>query len=443
MNDAQVYLVDDDDDLRHALTHGLELDGFKVTAFSDANTLIQHISRQFYGVIVSDIKMPGMDGEALLAKVMEIDDSIPLVLITGHGDVNTAVTTMRAGAYDFIEKPFATAHLSAVISRGIEKRRLVLENLALRRNLDSESELDKTFVGRHPAIIDVREQIAMLAQTDVDILIIGETGTGKDVVAQAIHSQNKNPNAPFVALNCGALPAEIIESELFGHEAGAFTGAQKRRIGKLEHANGGTLFLDEIDSMPLQLQVKLLRVVETRSIERLGSNQRIPLDVRFVAASKLDLRELSARGDFREDLYFRLDVASIQLPPLRARDNDIMVLFYHLARRAQVRFRREIPEVPKHLEAQLRAHNWPGNVRELRNCADRFVLGLDLGLDNDVRDATTDTDNGGRLADQVSAFERRVISGEISRNDGALKPTYESLGMSRKALYEKMKKLGL
>jgi two-component system C4-dicarboxylate transport response regulator DctD len=439
MNRAKVLLVDDDDDLRHALTQGLEIDGFDVKAFPRAQEIFELISSRFYGVIVSDMRMGAMDGNALLKKVMEIDASLPVILITGHGDVGMAVSAMRAGAYDFIEKPFATSHLSAVISRAIEKRRLVLENRTLRENLDLESTLDKTLVGRHPSIMDVRAQITMLSTTDIDVLLTGETGTGKDVAARALHDEGTRKSGPFVAINCGALPREIIESELFGHEAGAFTGAQKKRIGKMEHANGGTLFLDEIESMPMELQVKLLRAVEERAIERLGSNTSIPLDIRLIAASKTSLKQESANGNFRQDLYFRLDVASIYLPPLRNRGNDIVVLFYHLTRRARARFRREIPEISPTLEAQLTAHNWPGNVRELRNAADRFVLGLDLGI-GEVRGGEN---NRRELGAQMAAFERAVIQGEIARNNGALKPTYENLNISRKALYEKMKRLGL
>ena len=445
MDKARVLLVDDDDDLRHALTQGLELNGFNVTSFAHAHQVLEQINTGFYGVIVSDMAMGGMDGNALLQKVMEIDASLPLILITGHGDVGMAVSSMRAGAYDFIEKPFATSHLSAVILRAIEKRRLVLENRALRENLDLESSLDKSFVGRHPLIVDVRAKISMLAMTDIDILLTGETGTGKDVVARALHEEGPRKDGPFVAINCGALPKEIIESELFGHEAGAFTGAQKRRIGKMEHANGGTLFLDEIESMPMDLQVKLLRVVENRTIERLGSNTIIPLDIRLVAASKADLKQASAKGEFRQDLYFRLDVASIDLPPLRKRGNDILVLFYHLTRRARARFRREIPEVTPALETQLIAHNWPGNVRELRNAADRFVLGLDLGLGDSFQKNSAKDSSGDKIAlsEQMAQFERTIIQNEIQRHNGALKPTYEALNISRKSLYEKMKRLGL
>jgi len=273
-------------------------------------------------------------------------------------------------------------------------------------------------------------------------MINGETGAGKDVVARALHDHSSRKEKPFVAVNCGALPKEIIESELFGHEAGAFTGATQQRIGKIEYANGGTLFLDEIESMPLDVQVKLLRVVETRSLERLGSNKTVPLDIRIVGASKIDLNSASASGDFRQDLYFRLNVASINLPPLRERGEDILLLFYRLARQARARFRKEIPDVTPEIIAQLHAYDWPGNVRELRNSADRFVLGMGLGIDGSDL-PVSETAQEGTLPEKMAAYEKALIEREIERNGGSLKSTYESFGISRKALYEKMKKYGI
>ncbi|VAW14921.1 Two-component transcriptional response regulator, LuxR family [hydrothermal vent metagenome] len=446
---AEILLVDDDDDLRHALSQGLEIDGFNVKAFASAHEILPLISPSFNGIIVSDMRMNGIDGNDLLQRVLEIDAALPLILITGHGDVAMAVSSMRSGAYDFIEKPFATAHLSAVISRALEKRRLVLENRQLRENFDTENSLESRLVGYHPLIVDMRAKVMMLGATEIDVLLTGETGTGKDVVARSLHDFGPRKSGPFVAINCGALPAEIIESELFGHEAGAFTGAQKLRIGKMEHANGGTLFLDEIESMPLQLQVKLLRVVENRCIERLGSNTSIPLDIRLVAASKTDLGKNNPDLNFRQDLYFRLNVASIALPSLRERGSDILLLFHHLTRLASTRLRCEVPKITRSVEVRLTQYKWPGNIRELRNAADRFVLGLDLGIDeaegqnsypagsHDI--AGTETS----LPEQMASYERGVIANEIARNNGALKPTYENLRISRKSLYEKMKRFGL
>ncbi|WP_417423161.1 sigma-54-dependent transcriptional regulator [Hoeflea sp.] len=436
--DRIIHLVDDDVDLRHALKQSLQLEGLNVVCHDRAEAIIDLPLRSLHGVIVSDIRMPGMDGLALMRQVLAIDPTMPVVLITGHGDVQMAVEAMRAGAYDFIEKPFAASRLLSVIERGLEKRRLVLENRTLRNALDGGDDLSSRLVGRNPAIQRLRAQIAAVADTDADVLVTGETGAGKEVVARALHDFGPRRKANFVAINCAALPAEIFESELFGHEAGAFTGAQKLRIGKMEHANGGTIFLDEIESMPLDLQAKLLRAIEGRYIERLGSNRQVPLDVRFVAATKTDLSNNPA---FRTDLYYRLNVITLDIPSLRVRKDDIPLLFFHMAREARARYRREIPDVTPQIEAGLMAHDWPGNVRELRNVADRFVLGMWTGFGT-LAEAAMESGSG-NLPERVEAFERAVIKAEIARNGGALKPTYESLGISRKGLYEKMRRLNI
>ena len=440
MNQPYVLLLDDDADLRHAVSQGLELEGHEVSVFEDPLAALSTISRDDYAVIVSDIMMPKMDGFDVLTQVMEIDPVLPVILITGHGDVPLAVKAMKSGAYDFIEKPFTVQKLATVVERALEKRRLVLENRSLRETLDEATDLSSRLVGRASSIEALRSQILALSEADVDVLVLGETGTGKEVVARALHDFSSRKDAPFVALNCAALPKDIIESELFGHEAGAFTGANKARVGKLEYANGGTVFLDEIESMPLDVQAKLLRALEDRTIVRLGSNQSIQLDVRFIAATKVDLGESSESGGFRSDLYYRLDVAALQIPPLRDRKEDIPLLFFHLAREARGKFRREIPDVSPALETDLVNYDWPGNVRELRNTADRFVLGLwnGFGGQESIQESTT-----GDLVTRVQAFEKSVIEREIQSHGGQLKATYESLGLSRKGLYDKMKRLGI
>jgi two-component system C4-dicarboxylate transport response regulator DctD len=442
MTEGRVLFVDDEEPLRHAVQQGLELSGQQVTCFASAREAEALISRHLYGVLVSDIKMPEMDGLTLLRRALEIDPGLPVVLVTGHGDVPLAVEAMRAGAYDFIEKPFDTTYLASVVTRALEKRRLVLENRALREELEPGSGVESRLVGRSPAIERLRNQVRALADTDADVLLIGETGAGKEVVARALHESGARAKGPFVAINCGAVPAEIIESELFGHVAGAFTGAQKARTGKLEFANGGTVLLDEIESMPLDLQVKLLRAIETRTIEKLGSNVPVPLDLRFVAASKADLAEASRAGRFREDLYYRLNVVSLMIPPLRERREDIPVLFHHLAREARARYRREIPELDGGLFAALAAYDWPGNVRELRNAADRFVLGLEHVVPGHVTTGSGGPAQG-PLSERLEAVEKSILEAELRRQGGSLKATYEALGLSRKTLYDKLQRHGL
>ncbi len=441
IENARVLVVDDDDDLRHALTQSLELAGYEVSGYSNGQGVLSHINRGLYGVLVTDIRMPVIDGMELLSKVLEIDPAIPTILITGHGDISTAVDAMRNGAYDFIEKPFASERLVGAVSRALEKRRLVLENRTLREELSGQEDLGKRLVGRTPSMLKLRSEISALAQTDVDVLIWGETGSGKEVVARALHEEGDRKDKPFIALNCGAIPVEMMESELFGHESGAFTSANKQRVGKLEYANGGTIFLDEIESMPMELQVKLLRVIETRSIERLGSNNIIDLDIRFIAATKTDLDAASQRQEFRADLYYRLNVVTLTIPPVRERKEDIPALMHHLAREARTRYRREIPEYTPELMAELMSYDWPGNVRELRNVVDRWVLGLGIGLSSEeplsTNSALVD------LPTQMANIEKHLIATALSANNGSIKKTYEQLQISRKALYEKMKKYQL
>jgi len=438
IKNAKVIIVDDDEDLRHALTQSLELASYDVDAYENGYDALNNITRNLYGVIITDIRMPAIDGLELLLKVLEIDQALPTIVITGHGDISTAVSAMRSGAYDFIEKPFAADRLVGAVSRGLEKRRLVLENRTLRDELANQDGLDKRLVGRTPAMLTLRAETMALAQTDVDILIWGETGSGKEVVTRALHEEGSRRDKPFVALNCGAIPIEMMESELFGHESGAFTSANKQRVGKLEYANGGTIFLDEIESMPIELQVKLLRVIETRSIERLGSNKVINLDIRFIAATKSDLALACQQQLFRADLYYRLNVITLTVPPLRDRKEDIPLLLHHLARDARTRYRKEIPEYTPSLMKQLMAYEWPGNVRELRNIADRWVLGLSLGMNLSGTLASVSDDES--LSGQMAAIEKQLIVSALEDNEGSIKKTYEQLQLSRKSLYEKMKK---
>lgn len=442
---TQVLLIDDDPHLRQALSQTLDLAGLKVSSLADARGLAARIEHDWPGVVVSDIRMPGIDGLQLLQQLQEQDAELPVLLITGHGDVPLAVQAMRAGAYDFLEKPFASEDLLDSVRRALDLRRLVLDNRSLRLALADRQTLAARLIGQSPAIARLREQIGALAAINSDVLILGETGAGKEVVARALHDLSSRRAGPFVAINAGALAESVVESELFGHEQGAFTGASKRRIGKFEFANGGTLFLDEIESMSLDVQVKLLRLLQERVVERLGGNQLIPLDIRVIAATKEDLRQAADQGRFRADLYYRLNVATLRIPALRERGEDALLLFQHFAEAASGRH--GLP--PRHLAGQQRAallrHTWPGNVRELQNAAERFALGLELDLEQDQAIISVpDSDNASDgLNAQVEAFERSLISAELARPHNSLRSLAEALGLPRKTLHDKLRKHGL
>jgi two-component system C4-dicarboxylate transport response regulator DctD len=437
---SKVLLIDDEEHIRLSCAQTLGLGGYDVETFATPHGVLDRLSRSFDGVVVTDIKMQRLDGRALMRQILEIDPDLPVILITGHGDVTMAVEAMRDGAYDFIEKPFDPDRLVEVVGRAIEKRRLTLENRALRSELQREPGLASVLIGRSETMERLRQTIRSLADTTADVLILGETGVGKDLVARCLHEAGGPSERPFVAINCGAMPATIIESELFGHEAGAFTGAAKKRVGKFEHAQGGTVLLDEIESMPLDLQVKLLRVLQERAVERLGGNTVIPIDVRVIAATKVDLLEASRDGAFREDLYYRLNVVALKVDALREHKEDIPALFQSFVLAAAQRHRRPVPLVDNATLSSLLASDWPGNVRELKNAAERFVLGLAPlpAAGEEQRTAQANT-----LAGQVEAFEKSLIEQALARNKGSVKATYEELGLARKTFYDKMARHGL
>ena len=436
MTDVTVILIDDEEEVRRSLEQAMSLEGFEVASFARAERAVERIGSSFPGAVISDIRMPKMDGLALLTAVREVDPEIPVILITGHGDVPLAVEAMRLGAYDLLEKPLAPKRLAEVARRAAELRRLTLENRAMRAELEQRDPLESTLIGQAAGMVDLREQVRAIASSEIDVLIQGETGVGKELVARAIHDASDRHTQPFVAINLSALPAASIESELFGHDAGAFPGAHRTRFGKFEHARGGALFLDEIGAAPPALQMKLLRVIEERAIERLGSNERIDLNVRFIASSNQDLAAMVEQGAFRSDLFYRLAVVTLTVPPLRDRLEDIPRLFHHLLQAAAKRMDRDPPEVPPELLADLSLRDWPGNVRELRNLAERFVLGLE-------REQAHSSVPNEPLAAQIERFERGAIASALARHGGSLKETYESLGLSRKTLYEKMARHGL
>lgn len=437
MMECTVFLVEDDADLRAACSQALELEDIPVRAFADAESATESLGPDFAGILVSDVRLPGKSGLDLLASVRATDPEIPVILMTGHGDIAMAVSAMRDGAYDFIEKPFAPERLVEAAQRAREKRSLILENRAFRAQVARADGMESRLIGVSPMADRLRRQIAAVAASDADVLLLGETGTGKEVAARCLHDFGPRAGRPFVAINCGALPATVVESEIFGHARGAFTGASQRRVGKFEAANGGTVFLDEIESMPLEVQVKLLRVLQERVVEPLGENRQVPIDVRVVAATKTNLQDEVAAGRFREDLLYRLDVVMVQIPPLRERVEDIPVLFEHFVSACAARRNLDAPYPEPATLISLQAETWPGNIRELRNRAERYALGLDELSSNE------DGQHPKSLPERLDAVERAEIIAALRRHKGSVKETHTALGIGRKTLYEKFQKHGI
>lgn len=431
-----VMIVDDEASIRTAVQQWLSLAGFEVQVFERAEACLAQLPEHFTGVILSDVRMPGMGGLQLLEQLQARDADLPVILLTGHGDVPMAVEAMRNGAYDFLEKPFSPESLLGSLRRALEKRQLVLENRRLHEQADLKARLETTLLGMSLGLQQLRRQVLDLAGLPVNVLIRGETGSGKERVARCLHDFGPRADKPFVALNCAAIPEQLFEAELFGHESGAFTGAQGKRIGKLEYANGGTVFLDEIESMPLAQQAKLLRVIQEHKLERLGANQSISVDLRIIAATKPDLLLEARAGRFREDLAYRLNVAELRLAPLRERREDIPLLFEHFARDAGERLGRSAPPLSGAQLGQLLSHDWPGNVRELANAAERHALGL--GEPEPLQPSA-----GQSLAAQQEAFEAQCLRAALSRHQGDIKAVLEELQLPRRTLNEKMQRHGL
>jgi two-component system C4-dicarboxylate transport response regulator DctD len=448
-----VLLVEDEASVRLATTQSLKLARLSVDAVATMEEALDVLTPEFDGIVVTDVRLPGRSGLDLLQHAVQLDRELPVILVTGHGDVAMAVQAMRDGAYDFVEKPFSADHLVAVVRRALDKRRLVLENRRLRAAVDAGGEAVHPLLGQSAAMQRLRQFVATIGPTGADVLINGETGTGKEVLARALHAAGTSrlpdaagnggmPNAagsgsgPFVAINCAALPESMFESEMFGHEAGAFTGAQKRRIGKFEFARGGTVFLDEIESMPLTLQAKLLRVLQERVVERLGGNASVPVDCRVVCASKADLAALSATGAFRSDLYYRIATVAVDLPPLRAHPEDIPLLLAHFVQQACRRYQRPVPDWTAQQLADWSARPWPGNVRELKGFADRLVLGVGETV------AAVDAEPL-PLPKRLELVEKKWLREALAAADGQVALAAERLGIPKKTLYDKLKRYEL
>jgi two-component system C4-dicarboxylate transport response regulator DctD len=440
MSRGSVLLVDDERELRESAREWLSVVGFSASVASGGEEALAMLAEAPVDVLVTDVRMPGMDGIELLETARLRDPAMPVVLLTGHGDVPLSVEAMRRGAHDFVEKPYDADHLVAVLDRAVRERRQARELDRLRRAQGGAAELDSRLIGQAPPVTALRDRIRHLADIDVDVLIVGETGSGKEVVARALHDFGKRRDRPFVALNCAAIPESVFESEIFGHERGAFTGAVQKRIGRIEFARGGTVLLDEIESMPLSLQAKLLRVIQERVVEPVGSNRETPVDVRFIAATKSDLQAESDAGRFRADLYFRLATVTVPVPALGERAGDVPLLFRHFCALAAERHGVPMPPVSPVLLDALAGREWPGNVRELKAAAERHVLGLPTvpELDRSVQHQ-----GPASLPERVAAFEADIIRHALEAHDGNAQAASEALGIPRRTLSEKIARYGL
>jgi two-component system nitrogen regulation response regulator NtrX len=444
-----ILIVDDEPAIQSALRGVLEDEGYRVTAVGSGAEAIGVVADEVPDVVFLDIWMPGLDGLETLAQLKRVRPEAAIVMISGHATIETAVKATRLGAYDFIEKPLSLDKTLVTVTRALEHVRLESENQSLREKLDERSQL----IGETPVMRALRDQIAMAAPTNGRVLIHGENGSGKELVARAVHAHSARRERAFVEVNCAAIPEELIESELFGHERGAFTGAHARRRGRFELADGGTIFLDEIGDMSFKTQAKVLRALEEQSFERVGGKDTVKVDVRVIAASNRDLQALIRDGRFREDLFYRLNVIPIEVPPLRARTDDIPLLVDHFIRTFSAENGKRVKTLSGEALAYFLAYDWPGNVRELRNMVERLVImapravieAEDLPVPLRPKERWGD---GGEARERTlrearDGFERAYILAELRANDWNVTRTSERLGIERSHLYRKIKAYGI
>lgn len=453
---AKILLVDDEQPSLEALTLLLKGAGHTVTGTASGSEAASLIGRDNFDIVITDLFLPDFDGIELLKKTRDISPRSEVILITGHASAQTAVKAMKEGAFDYIVKPINLEELRIIIGKALEKSRLVSENVYLKKQLREKYEF-ANIIGNSPAMQKVFSRMKKIIKTDSTVLILGESGTGKEVVARAIHFNGPRKDKPFVAVHCGAIPENLLESELFGHTKGSFTGAIRDKIGKFEAANQGTIFLDEIGTLPMHLQIKLLRVLQEQEVERIGSNKQIKLDVRVISATNANLEEEVKRGNFREDLFYRLNVIPILLPPLRDRVEDILPLVRHFLEKYFRSMKRSKMVLAKEAIEAMEMHDWPGNVRELENTVERMVAltegdhitledlpsniakayGSMAGLSTRVTTAGVD------LPKTISEIEIKMISEALELAGGVKAKAAALLTLNRTTLVEKMRRLGM
>lgn len=452
----RILVVDDENTILDSVKGILEDEGYDVTVVSSGKECLDILKTVPIDLVVLDIWMPGMDGLEVLQRIKKDWPFLPVVIMTGHGTIETAVKATRIGAHDFIEKPLSYEALLLSVENALKYKELEDENAILRQHTDASVQ---DIIGMSPVMLKLKEQITIIAPTDAWVLIRGENGTGKELVAQTIHRMSKRSHKPLVEVNCAAIPEELIESELFGYEKGAFTGAGVTKRGKFDLANGGALFLDEIGDMSLKTQAKVLRILQEQRFERVGGNKTIFVDVRIIAATNKDMEKEIAEGRFREDLYYRLNVIPIEIPPLRERIEDIPLLLETFV----AGFARKMGKEPLKIDAKiyecLQAYNWPGNVRELRNLAERMVIlsRHDILTCNDLpqsyrvasrsRVDATETPCAMLYCEDFRSakamFEREYIARKLAENNGNITKTAEAIGIERRHLHRKIQQLGL
>ncbi len=444
----RVLVVDDEEIQRVSLQDDLREAGYDTTAVESPNVALELVRKEAFDVVVSDLKMPVMDGVTLLRKIKELQPETTVIMMTAYATVESAVEAMKLGAYDYLTKPFSTDELLLLLERVGKYRQVVAENVRLKQQLEERYAFGK-IIGKSQPMQEVYRQLEIVAPTDSTVLIEGETGTGKEMVANAIHFNSLRKDKPFVKVSCAMLSKEILESELFGHEKGAFTGAFRQKKGRFELADGGSIFLDEVDDIPVELQVKLLRVLEERTLERVGGTETIEIDVRVIAATKKDLRQLVAEGKFREDLFYRLNVYPIKLPALRERKEDIQILFEHFLRQFKGG---QLPRVNPQVYRYLLDYPWPGNVREFKNVVERLTLTCQCDpIDPDCLPAEIrsiregperghDPEKAGPLDSAVAEFEKKLILEALNRSNGNKARAAEILQIPVSTLKSKIKK---
>jgi DNA-binding NtrC family response regulator len=437
-----IYVVDDDASVREALSSLIRSVGLRVEAFASAQEFLAHPQADAPSCLVLDVQLPGLSGLDLQQELAKADIQIPIVFLTGHGDIPTSVRAIKAGALEFLTKPFNDEDLLDAIQQGIARNQR-----APKQKDDLGTHKFGDIVGKSAALRKVLNQVEVVAPTDSTVLLLGETGTGKEVIARAILNVSSRSNRPFVKLNCAAIPSGLLESELFGHEKGAFTGAVSQKIGRFELANGGTLFLDEVGDIPLELQPKLLRVLQEQEFERLGNSRTVRVDVRLIAATNRDLEEMVAEKQFREDLYFRLNVFPIRIPPLRERSEDISLLVQYYVDKYSQRMNKQIDVVPEETMAALCRYSWPGNIRELQNLIERAVI---MTPGNVLQIQVSDLQESNRILSSMAGtledVERQRILQALREAGAVIGGPHGAavrLGLKRTTLLSKMQKLGI